>query len=110
MDTSSRLAAMEAAARHAPAAAPVVVSNNNNLSNSAAVGNIGGGGGYYKPAPPRPPAPFKRQVVGHESYCGCCSFMLFFIFPCIVCCPVDERPIYSQPPKVVQTITTTYKR
>ena len=32
-----------------------------------------------------------------ERYCGCVSCMIFFLFPCVCCCPCDEKRIYIAP-------------
>jgi hypothetical protein len=39
------------------------------------------------------PAP---TVYGTERYCGPISWIIgILVFPCICCCPIDERPVYA---------------
>mmetsp|Transcript_18749 Transcript_18749/g.36739 ORF Transcript_18749/g.36739 Transcript_18749/m.36739 type:complete len:86 (+) Transcript_18749:76-333(+) len=34
----------------------------------------------------------------HEKYCGVISLLIgFCLFPCICCCPCDDREVYVEP-------------
>lgn len=88
MDMTSRIAATEAAQRAAAAAASPMVINNNNNNNA---------GGMGKERSSSVVVTSTRT----EHYCGCLSFLVFFCFPCIVCCPIDERQVESS--KVIHT-------
>lgn len=37
---------------------------------------------------------------GNETYCGIISLVIGCFFPCICCCPVDQRPKGSTSAKV----------
>jgi len=90
MDTTSRVAATEAAQRAASSATPIIVNNNNN--NAAAGGDKGGVGGTGVPRLANAKSTYIVQET-KEKHCGCLSFIIFLFFPCIVCCPVDERVV-----------------
>jgi hypothetical protein len=94
IDMSSRLAATEAAQRASSSATPIVISNNNNNAASGAGGGGAGSGGLGAGVPRLANAKSTYIVQETtENYCGFLSTVLFFCFPCIICCPVDERTV-----------------
>jgi SAM domain (Sterile alpha motif) len=68
---------------------------------------------YIQPVPQQyipPPPPPQQQVlyyapVPHENYCGPWSWVICCClgFPCIACCPVDQRPIECYPRQMQMT-------
>lgn len=109
MDTSSRLAAMEALGRSGGGSG-TVVSNNNNMSSSAACSSVAAANTAAAEATRAAAAATAAMaaaaakaartpvLLGHEKYCGGTSWLIgICLFPCICCCPVDTRPVYGFP-------------